>query len=88
MAPVNGHATRSHPRASAAAGDRDVELVAAATRIVAGARHDSGRLSQAALAARLRRDGHTVANNRLRWLSAASGLQPRHAEPDGRPPGG
>ena len=87
-APVNGHAARSHPRASAGAGDRDVELVAAATRIVAGTRHDGGRLSQAALAARLRRDGYTVANNRLRWLSAASGLQPRHAEPDGRPSGG
>lgn len=55
MAPVNGHATRSHLRASAGSGDRDVELVAAATRIVAGARHDGGRLSQAALAAKVLR---------------------------------
>jgi hypothetical protein len=88
MAAVNGHPTRSHPRASAGAGDHDVELVVAAARIVAGARHDGHRLSQAALAARLRRDGYTVANDRLRWLSAASGLEPHHIEPDGGPPGG
>jgi hypothetical protein len=88
MVPVDGYATRGHPRAAAGSGDRDVQLVAAATRIVAGARHDGGRLSQAALAARLRRDGYAVANDRLRWLSGVSGLQPRHTEPDGRPPGG
>ena len=42
------------------------------------------------LPSRLRREGYTVANSRLRWLSSVSGLEPRHAaEPDraatGRP---
>ena len=87
-AEVNGRAIRSHPRAASGVSDRDTELVAAAARIIAGARHDGRRLSQAALAARLRRDGYTVANDRLRWLSAASGLEPHHMEPDGGPPGG
>ena len=70
-------------------GDRDAQLVAAATRIVAAAARDGGRLSQAALADRLRREGYTVANNRLRWLSSVSGLEPRHAaEPDRQPRAG
>jgi hypothetical protein len=58
-------------------------------RIVAEAAHDGGRLSQVSLAERLRREGYTVANSRLRWLSSVSGLQPRHAAgPDPPPPGG
>jgi hypothetical protein len=37
----------------------------------------------------LRREGYTVANSRLRWLAAVSGLQPRHAAgPEPQPPGG
>ena len=37
----------------------------------------------------LRREGYTVANNRLRWLSSVSGLEPRHAtEPDRQPRAG
>jgi len=84
----NGHQTTSRPEAATDAGDRDAQLIAAAARIVAGATREGGQLSQAALAARLRREGHTIANNRLRWLAAASGLQPRHPEPGGRSPGG
>jgi hypothetical protein len=68
---------------------RDAQLVAAATRIVAAAAQDGSRLTQAALASRLRREGYTVANNRLHWLSSTSGLEPCHAEqPDWQPPGG
>jgi hypothetical protein len=63
-------------------GDRDAELVAAARRIVAGARHADMRLSQIALAEKLRSEGYKVANNRLRWLAAVSGLE---AGQDGEP---
>src|SRR5581483_5617563 len=63
-------------------GDRDAELVAAARRIVAGARYASTRLSQIALAEKLRSEGYKVANNRLRWLAAVSGLE---AGQDGEP---
>jgi len=71
------------------AGARDAELVAAAIRIVAAAARDGGRLSQVSLAERLRREGYTVANIRLHWLAAVSGLQPRPAAgPDPQPPGG
>ena len=70
-------------------GDRDAQLAAAATRIVAAAVRDGGRLSQAILADQLRREGYTVANNRLRWLSSISGLERRHAaEPDRQPRAG
>ena len=40
------------------------------------------RLSQIALAEKLRSEGHKVANNRLRWLAAVSGLE---AGQDGEP---
>jgi len=63
-------------------GDRDAELVAAARRIVAGVRHADTRLSQIALAEKLRSEGYKVANNRLRWLAALSGLE---AGQDGEP---
>jgi hypothetical protein len=56
-------------------GDRDAELVAAARRIVADARNAGARLSQIALAEKLRSEGYKVANNRLRWLAAVSGLE-------------
>ena len=66
-------------------GSRDAELVAAAARIVASVQHDGARLSQTALAAKLRSQGYTVANYRLRWLAAASGLDVGDAvPPDGR----
>ena len=82
--PANGQLHDVHD-----GGDRDAQLVAAAARIVAGAARDGSRLSQAALAERLRREGYTVANNRLHWLSSVSGLEPRHAaEPDAQPRGG
>jgi Protein of unknown function (DUF2637) len=63
-------------------GDRDTDLVAAARRIVAGTRHAGPRLSQIALAEKLRSEGYKVANNRLRWLAAVSGLD---AGQDGEP---
>ena len=61
---------------------RDSELVAAARRIVAGTRHAGTRLSQITLAEKLRSEGYKVANNRLRWLAAVSGLE---AGQDGEP---
>jgi hypothetical protein len=63
-------------------GDRDAELIAAARRIVADARNVGTRLSQIALAEKLRSEGYKVANNRLRWLAAVSGLE---AGQDGEP---
>jgi hypothetical protein len=66
-------------------GDRDAELVAAARRIVADTRHAGTRLSQIALAEKLRSEGYKVANNRLRWLAAVSGLEAgQDGEPDAR----
>ena len=68
---------------------RDNELVAAARRIVADTRHAGTRLSQIALAEKLRSEGHKVANNRLRWLAAVSGLEAgQEDEPDTRADGG
>jgi hypothetical protein len=70
-------------------GNRDTELVAAARRIVAGTRHAGPRLSQIALAEKLRSEGYKVANNRLRWLAAVSGLEAgQDGEPDTRAGGG
>ena len=70
-------------------GDRDTQLVAAARRIVAGTRHSGTRLSQIALAETLRSEGYKVANNRLRWLAAVSGLEAgQDGEPDTRASGG
>ncbi|MGH3406609.1 MAG: DUF2637 domain-containing protein [Streptosporangiaceae bacterium] len=70
-------------------GDRDAELVAAARRIVADSRHVGTRLSQIALAEKLRSEGYKVANNRLRWLAAVSGLEAgQDDEPDTRADGG
>lgn len=69
--------------------DRDAELVAAARRIVADTRHAGSRLSQIALAEKLRSEGHKVANNRLRWLAAVSGLEAgQEGELDTRADGG
>ena len=59
-------------------GDHDRQLVAAAIRIIAEAAHDGSKLSQAALAEKLRGQGYSIANDRLRWLSAAAGLNSRH----------
>jgi Protein of unknown function (DUF2637) len=83
---INGHAADGKTQDVHELGDRDAQLVEAAARIVAGAARDGGRLSQAALADRLRRAGYTVANDRLRWLSSVSGLQPRHVAKPGRRP--
>ena len=69
----------SKPEEAPDTGNRDAQLVAAANRIVADKMRDGGRLSQAALAEKLRSQGYTVANNRLRWLSSTIGLEPRHA---------
>jgi hypothetical protein len=56
---------------------RDGELVEAARQIAASATRDGGRLSQAALAERLRGEGWAIANDRLSWLAATIGLSPR-----------
>jgi hypothetical protein len=86
---INGHPASSQSRGVPDLGARDAQLVAAAIRIVAAAARDGGRLSQVSLAERLRGEGYTVANSRLRWLSSVSGLQPRPAAgPDPQPPGG
>jgi hypothetical protein len=86
---VNGDPASSRPPDGPDLGARDAQLIAAAIRIVAAAARDGGRLSQVSLAERLRREGYTVANSRLRWLAAVSGLQPGHAAgPDPQPPGG
>jgi hypothetical protein len=71
------------------AGDRDAELVAAARRIVADAKQAGIRLGQIPLAEKLRSEGYKVANNRLRWLAAVSGLEAgQDGEPDTRSSGG
>jgi len=64
-------------------GDSDARLITAASRIVTDAARDGTRLSQIALAEKLRGQGYSVSNHRLRWLSAVSGLESRQ----GRPPG-
>ena len=58
---------------------RDGQLVEAARQIAATAALDGTRLSQAALAERLRQQGWTIANDRLSWLAATIGLGPRRA---------
>ena len=58
------------------AGSKDGPLIAAATRIVLDARQRGMPLTQADLAGQLRAEGHGIANERLNWLSAASGLKP------------
>ena len=86
---INGHSANRQPQGVHDLGACDAQLVTAAISIVAAAARHGGRLSQAGLAERLRREGYTVANSRLRWLSTVSGLQPRHAaRPDPQPPGG
>jgi Protein of unknown function (DUF2637) len=55
----------------------DGQLVEAARQIAADAARDGGRLSQAALAERLRGQGWTIANDRLSGLAAAIGLGQR-----------
>ena len=83
------HRQRASRRTIRILGDRDAELVAAARRIVAGTRHAGARLSQIALAEKLRSEGYKVANNRLRWLAAVSGLEAgQDGEPETRASGG
>jgi hypothetical protein len=82
-APLPAPDARDRTQEDVFGADQDAELIAAASRIVAKARQDGGRLSQVALGRELRGQGYTVANSRLRWLSTTSGLIPRHgAEPD------
>jgi len=59
----------------------DSELVDAARSIIADAERHGVRLTQAALARGVRAQGHRIANDRLRWLASACGLQ----TPDGSP---
>jgi hypothetical protein len=48
--------------------DRDRLLITTATEILRDASRQGTRLTQAALARRLRAQGHAIANDRLRWL--------------------
>jgi len=57
----------------------DDQLVQAARRIAADAERHGVRLSQTALADRLRQEGWKIANNRLSWLAAAISLGSRYA---------
>jgi hypothetical protein len=67
-------------------GNRDAQLIAAAASILAEAMQHGDRLSQAALAERLRSRGYTIANERLRWLLAeASNLAVDHHPASERP---
>ncbi|MDQ2874089.1 MAG: hypothetical protein M3Y33_04445, partial [Actinomycetota bacterium] len=67
-------------------GNRDARLIAAAASILAEAMRHGDRLSQTALAEKLRSQGHTIANERLRWLLAeASNLASDH-HPGSEPP--
>lgn len=54
-------------------------LIKAAKEIVGQARQQGVRLSQTALAGQLRAQGFTIANERLRWLAAHSGLDTSEA---------
>ncbi len=79
--PGTGHPACSRPAVALRSGpgmSRRAEgsLIDAAARIVAETRADDGWLSQAELARRLRAQGFSIANGRLRWLSAVCGLQP------------
>jgi len=77
----------SHQEDDADGGEE--ELVAAARRLVADARQAGARISQIALAEKLRSEGYKVANNRLRWLAAVSGMEPgQDGEPGTRSGGG
>jgi Protein of unknown function (DUF2637) len=49
-------------------------LIEAAREIIGQSRRQGVRLSQTALAGQLRARGFTIANERLRWLAAATGL--------------
>jgi hypothetical protein len=69
-------------------GRRDAHLIAAAASILAEAMRHGDRLSQAALAEKLRSQGYGIANERLRWLLAeASNLAVDH-RPGREPPQG
>jgi hypothetical protein len=71
--------------------NRDTQLIEAAARILAEAMRHGDRLSQAALAEKLRSQGYGIANERLRWLLAeatdlavdhpASDLPPQRGSP-------
>jgi hypothetical protein len=71
-------------------GDHDGEIIAAAAGILADARQHGERLSQKALAGKLRRDGYRVANHTLRGLlAAASGQNGASSPPEpGQTPAG
>ena len=62
-------------------GHGDRALIEAATSIVAEAHLHGERLSQVGLAQQLRAQGYHIANERLRWLAAASGLETRRERP-------
>jgi hypothetical protein len=58
---------------------REAELIAAGIRIREQAERDGVRLSSKTFADRIRENGYTIANGRLRWLRAACGFPPSEA---------
>ena len=62
-------------------GHGDRALIEAATNIVAETQMRGELLSQVGLAQQLRAQGYRIANERLRWLAAASGLESRREPP-------
>jgi hypothetical protein len=79
---VPASAGPSQPQGTRAPGGRggaglDEQLIEAAKRIAAEAAGNGTRLSQAALAEKLRGEGRAIANDRLSWLAAAIGLGSR-----------
>lgn len=59
------------PKVPEPPGDPDRALIEAATAVLRDAERNGDRISQAALARKLRERGHRVANDRLRWLVTA-----------------
>ena len=63
-------------------GSRDAQLIASAASILAEAMRHGDRLSQAALAEKLRSQGFGIANERLRWLLAEASNLAMDQSPD------
>jgi hypothetical protein len=72
--PGSGHPAPRPQRRLREQESRDGPLIEVAAGLVAQARLRGDGLSQAALARQLRAEGYRIANDRLRWLAAASGL--------------
>jgi hypothetical protein len=70
--PPANHCLTEPPKPAALTTEQDRKLVDAAADILHDARKQGIRLSQAALARQLRARGHSIANQRLRWLTSTT----------------